>query len=290
MISYYTSKHPGLFLYLSLITLSVFTFLFLEANTQQIGILSILWGGFVFMRTLSLYEVSERFAPFAKTSGASKNTNRKSSALPHDLMHRMSGQNHMSRGLFAMNATHERTGLWFVLGLAYVAYHLYLSKYAMPIDILVQNLSIFFMIGAAFWAGQTYAYSHTASKLLIVVCSLLFGLTLFTISDATTHHIYNTLTLSNLISYSNDASTPLLAALILYSAIILLYSCTYGLSYSINACIGLILISLLVICGVTFEQTSQNIALWISGWSLLSVFWIRSYSHTRKVYALYQCE
>lgn len=241
------------------------------------------------MRTLSLYEVSERFAPFAKTSGASKNTNKKSSALPHDLMHRMSGQNHMNRGLFAMNATHERTSLWFVLGLAYVAYHLYLSHHAMSMGILAQNLSIFFMIGAAFWAGQTYAYSNKASKLLIVVCSLLFGLTFFTISGDTTQHIYNALTLSNLLSYGSNAS-PLLAALILYSAIILLYSCTYGLSYSINACIGLILISLLVICGVTFEQTSQNIALWISGWSLFSVFWIRSYSHTRKVYALYQCE
>lgn len=264
-------------------------FLFLESNTQQIGILSILWGGFVFMRTLSLYEVSERFAPFAKTSGASKNTNNKSSALPHDLMHRMSGQNHMSRGLFAMNATHERTSLWFVLGLAYVAYHLYLSHHAMSMGILAQNLSIFFMIGAAFWAGQTYAYSNKASTLLIVVCSFLFGLTLFTICSDTTEHIYNALTLSSLLSYGSNAS-PLLAALILYSAIILLYSCTYGLSYSINACIGLILISLLVICGVTFEQTSQNIALWISGWSLFSVFWIRSYSHTRKVYALYQCE
>ncbi|PCJ97817.1 MAG: hypothetical protein COA45_09015 [Zetaproteobacteria bacterium] len=241
------------------------------------------------MRTLSLYEVSERFTSFAKTSGASKNSNRNSSALPHDLMHRMSGQNHMKRGLFAMNATHERTSLWFVLGLTYVAYHLYLSQQVMPTATLVQNLSIFFMIGAAFWAGQTYAYSNQASKLLILVGSILLGLTLWIINGATISHIYGALTLSNLISYGNNAS-PLLAALILYSAIILLYSCSYGLTYSINACIGLILISLLVICGVTFEQTSQNIALWISGWSLFSVFWIRSYSHTRKIYALYQCE
>lgn len=288
MISYYKSKHPGLFLYLSLISISVLTFLFLEINTQMIGVLSILWGSFIFMRTLSLYEVSERIAYFNKTGDASKN--RKTSALPHDLLHLMSGKNHMKRGMFAMNATHERTGLWLVLGMVYATYTLYLSKYTMPIEILIQNFSIFFMIGSAFWAGQTYAYSNKASKVIVLVCGILFGLALLTIDGTKSDNIGNTLSLINLTYYINDTSAILLSSLIIYSAIVFIYSCKYGLNHSINACTGLVVISLLVVCNVTFEHTSQNIAIWISGWSLISVFWIRSYSHRQRIYTLYQCE
>lgn len=288
MISYYNSKHPGLVIYLTLISISVLTFLFIELNTKMIGILSILWGIFIFMRTLSLYEISAHVSYFTKTGEASKN--RKNSALPHDLLHIMSGKNHIRRGMFAMKSTHERTGMWLILGIAYVTYTLYLSKHTVPIDILIQNLSIFFMIGSAFWAGQTYAYSNNASKIIILVCGILFSLTLFTSNGAKIDNIYNALSLVNLQYYIDDTSTILLSALIIYSAIVFIYSCKYGLRHSINACIGLIVIGMLVICNASFEQTSQNIAIWISGWSLISVFWIRSYSHRQKVYTLYQCE
>lgn len=289
MISYYKSKHPGLFLYLLLISVSVFSFLFLTMTAAHIGILSILWGSFVFMRTLSLYEVSEHFLPFAKTEGASKGTSKRNATLSHDLMHRMNGNSNMKRGLFAMHAMHERTMLWFTLALFYVAYHLYLSMHLISDTLLIQSLSIFFIIGAAFWSGQTYAYSHNASKLLLLVCSALFGLTIFTLNGSATTDLANAFTLTHLLSYGNAAS-PMLAALIAYSAAILLYSCASGRTYSINALFGLMIVGFLVIYGMTHTPSSQTIALWISGWSLFSIFWIRSYCHTRKSYALYQCE
>ena len=283
MISYYNSKHPGLFLYLLLVTASVCTFLFFDVNALHVGILSILWGCFIFLRTLSFYEINSAFTPYA--AGASKSGN--NSALPHDLTKRMQGKNNFKRGLFAMHAIHERTILWFVLAALYVGYHIYLLQNKMSSSVIIENLSVFFIIGAGFWAGQTYAYSDRASTILISVCSILLGLAFFTIMlQAPTP---SPITLGSVIYYGNHA-TPLLAALITYSAVILLYSCIHGLNYSLNAFIGLMLISLLVICAFMFEPSSQNIALWIAGWSLFSIFWIRSYCHKSKNYTLYQCQ
>ncbi len=288
MISYYKSKHPGLVIYLILITISVLSFLLLEVNTQLIGVLSVMWGGFIFMRTLSLYEVTEHNSYFTKDKEASKN--HKNSALPHDLLHLMNGKNHMKRGMFAMNATHERTVLWLVLGSIYSIYTLYISKNTSPVDIIIQNLSILFMTGSAFWAGQTYAYSDKASKAIISICGFLFALTIFTVNDVNTANILDQVVLIDLTYYMGNTSTILLSSIILYSAIVFLYSFKYGLSNIINACIGLSVIILLVISNNSFEHTPNNIATWISGWSLISVFWIRAYSNKRKIYTLYQCE
>ncbi len=289
MISYYTSKHPGLLLYITLVTISVLSFLFFEISAPQIGLLSILWGAFILMRTLSLYEVNEHFIPFSNAAGASKDTTPNHAALPHDLLRRMNGKENLKRGLYALTALHGRTILWFILAISYTAYNLYLAQNALPQSVIIQNLSLSFMIGAAFWAGQTYAYSNRASKLLLLTFGILFGLTLFKISTINPLHSDKILTLQNLYHQEHTAFL-ILSALILYSAAILLYSLTRGLSYVPHAITGLILISLMVFYGLTSEPTPQTISLWISGWSLFSVFWIKSYCRTHKSYTLYQCE
>ena len=289
MISYYKSKHPGLFLYIALVITSVTALLFFEITSQKIGILSIFWGGFIFMRTLSLYEVSEHFLPFTNTGKASKNSNQSSSALPHDLMRRMSGRNNLKRGIFAMRSMQSSTLLWFVLGIAYVAYNMYLSQSSEPHNLTIKNLSVLFIIGAAFWSGQTYAYSDHASKLLIFIFASLFIVTLFKINGAIDVQVFNNLTIDSLPSIKTSA-LPLLAILMAYSAVMLCYSALNDIKHGINSALGITLIALLIVCGLSFETNPQAASLWVSGWSLLSIFWVRSSKHTQKSYTLYQCE
>ncbi len=278
MISYYNSKHPGLLIYIALVVISVLSFLLLEISAPQIGILSILWGGFIFMRILSLYEVSEHFASFTQKS-YSKVSNGCGSALAHDLLHRMSGENHMKRGLFAMHAIEGRSLLWFALAFMYVAYNFYLSQGLVSQITLVQDISIFFMIGAAFWAGQTYSYSDYASKLLFVIFLALLGISLFNIIGSINFTDIN-------ISYSDG-----FIFLIAYCIIALFYSFAKGGVYIGNAFMGLLLLVVMGGVGGGFEVGSpQSIAFWISGWSLFSVFWVRSHCRTHKKYVLYQCE
>ncbi len=287
MISYYKSKHPGLFLYLTLVIISVITPLYIELTTAQTGILSILWGGFIFMRTLSLYEISEHFSHKTSSSIISKNNH--NSALPYDLTSRMSGQNNFKRGIFAMRSMHIKTLCWFAIGLIYMAYSFYLSRGTMPHSLILQNLSILFMIGAGFWAGQTYAYSDHASKLLILVFTCLLSITIFKMSGSLIIENFEIFTIDGLTSINNNAM-PILLALIAYSAAILCYSAMRDLTSSINAALGLTIILLLTICGLSLEPSPQTLSLWLSGWSLLSIFWVRSSRHTEKSYAIYQCQ
>ncbi len=288
MISYYNSKHPGLFIYITLVIVSVLSFLFFELKELQIGILSIIWGGFIFMRILSLYEVSEHFMPFTKT-GFSKSTNNNSSPLAHDLLHRMNGTNYMKRGIFALHAIEGRTLLWFGVAFIYVAYSFYLSHDLVPRVALIQNISIFFIIGAGFWAGQTYAYSDHASKLLLIVFTVLFGTSLLNLN-----WVINSSYIDILNQYSasilDGNAFIVLAILIFYCILTLFASSTKGMSYALNAVIGSILLLTLSILSTIFEHPPQMIALWISGWSLFSVFWVRSYCRTDKRYVLFQCE
>ncbi len=285
MISYYNSKHPGLFIYIALVLASALSFLLIEEiSSAQIGILSILWGSFIFMRILSLYEVSEHFAPFTSANKAhSKATNKTSSPLAHDLLHRMNGQNHMKRGIFAMHAMEGRSLLWFALAFIYVAYNFYSSQSLVSQISLIENFSVFFMIGAGFWAGQTYSYSDHASKLLFTVFALLFGFSLFKAGGSINY---------GELSFSGDYDFTILslAALMAYCAAALFYSFAKGGVYIVNAIMGLLLITIMSALGFALEDSSQSIATWISGWSLFSIFWVRSHCRTYKRYVLYQCE
>ncbi len=289
MISYYNSKHPGLYMYITLVSISALSFLFFEINTAHLGILSVLWGIFIFMRIISLYEAAEYFPPFTRVTAASKNTNYNSSALAYDLLRGMNNQSYIKRGKFALHAVSPRTLLWLVLALIYAGYNIYLSKNIMPSTTIMQNLSVFFMIGAGFWAGQTYAYSNYASKILFTVFTVIFVLALFKISgeirvkplEAFTGYKFDIL---------NSGINPALIILMAYCLGTLLYSFTKGGTCSIYSLIGMILVATLSILGTTLEQSPQVTSLWISGWSLLSIFWIKSNCFTKKQYILYQCE
>ncbi len=287
MISYYKSKHPGLFIYIALVIASVSAFLFADITPRDVGALSILWSLFILVRVLSFYEIGAYFIPFMQVNSPSKNHN--ASALAHDLKQKMNATANLKRGIFDMNAMHERTMLWFVLALVYVCYHLYSLYYAYTLDMLLQNICVFFMIGAAFWCGQTYSNSKSASTLLIGVFCGLFMLALYKVSNGFSFDYTDTFLRSFTYYYDNSA-LPLLAALIGYSVVILVHSCFYGGQYRMNALMGLCVLSLLILCGLTFTPGTEMVAFWISGWSLFSVFWMKSYCQSYRRYALYQCE
>ncbi len=276
MISYYRSKHPGLWIYLTLLTATVVTFLFLGATSKTIGLFSVLWGSFMVMRTLSLYEISEHFSPLSQANPASKNSNKDRSFLAHDLKRRKEIKNHMNRGIYAFYALTPRTLFWFILALVYCVSYGFLSTNLSSTHDIVEYICIAFMIGGAFWTGQTYAYSHFASKLIFITTSILFALSLYFSADL------NTPTQLNL-----DHIT--LFILMIYSIACLIYAFRYGIQKGIYIIFGIAVLGT-VLLYTNFHINTDNHVIWISGISLFSIFWIRAHRQSKKQYILYQCE
>lgn len=286
MISYYNAKHPGLCFYIALVVTTVASFLLADMKPEYIGLLAMAWSIFVMMRVLSFYEITHHFTDFMSGSLSMK----PKEALPEFLTHKMTSKNHLKRGMHGLNALHERTALWFALGTLYVFYFLFGNIGQFSVVEFVTSFSLFFVVGASFWGGQTYAYSDVASRLLMVVFGLLFisviGVIVYQNDVAFTREVV----LENILSFNKNSGLPLLGMLALYTLGILIYSSSYGFKYSMNALVGVFILGVLAFCSLGLEQTSNNLAIWASGWSLFSIFWIRSYSYRKTRYALYQCQ
>lgn len=281
-MSYYLSKHPGLLTYMLLVSVSVITFLFFAPSPAMIGVLSVLWGMYTVMRVLSLYEVSEHFENFSSQKFTSKSNNHSLAKLPHDLKHRMSAPENMRRGAFALMCVHARTLIWLGLAFAYAAYQIHSLSPHLDALMIVKNISVFFIIGSAFWAGQSYAYSNRASRMLFTLFALLFALSLYKIQP--------TLVLPELSALSSNTTVLILTVLMAYTAAILTYALTRGLRNIPFIFVGLSLLCVLCVSYLSLAPNAENTALWIAGWSLFSIFWIRVYSMSQKQYLLYQCE
>lgn len=291
MISYYTSKHPGLVTYISLVSLSVPAFLFADKAPLSIGIMSILWGIYTLMRCLSLYEISELF-PAHHQKRASKNTNRDSSALAYDLISRMEGNNHVKRGKYAMQSIQERTLLWLSIGIAYLIATLYTQwaqTHQLSISTISETSASAFIIGSAFWAGQTYAYSQSASRILLGILATLFiGTILYHPISISAYELTSVID-SAPFRIENISYIPL-TLLLIYSASIMLYACIKGIRQSAGALISISIIGVLSLYTLQTQDTQHLLALWLIGWSIVSIFWIRSFTQKKKFYILYQCE
>lgn len=284
-MSYYTSKHPGLWLYLLLVCASVLNFLYMQASPTLIGILAMVWGVFILLRVLSLFEVSEYYDSFGGVRGASKNNNAQRAALAHDLSRRMTGQNHFRRGLCALSALQNRTRIWLVIAMVYsLATIIVMSTEIAPVH-LIENIALLFMIGAAFWAGQSYAYSDTACRYMTLMFGLLFALTLL-------HFVPDHLTTFRTMSWEQihiaTLKNPLYIVLIGYSGLSLLYMMIRGGVYTLYSLSGLFLLCLLSLFGIVLSLSADSAALWMSGWALISIVWIRAHNGRRKRYILYQ--
>ena len=286
-MSYYSSKHPGLYLYLILTALTLAAFILLNAGTMLIGALSILWGVFTALRALSLYEISAYYDTYTRQSRRiSKEHNGQSSALAHDLMRRMSGSINMKQGLRALYCLHERTILWFAFALIYTAFTLHMSAPLMDRTALMEMVCTLFMIGAIFWGGQSYAYNREDARLIALVfagalCTSLYALP----ADLSTARL--TQSLSELSISAETPGTPLIL-LALYSIAILIYALLRQNKTILSVIGGIGLIALLAFCHLSTEPSHATTALWISGWGLFSVFWTRAWLPVQKRYILHQ--
>ena len=289
-MSYYSSKHPGLYLYLVLVTVTLCAYLFWDISSAQIGILSVLWGLFTAIRTLSLYEINDYYNNYTQQSIIiSKEHNAQSSALAHDLMRRMTSGINMKQGLHALYCMHERTILWFALALGYTAYTLHINAPIMSRHDLMEVICTLFMIGAVFWGGQSYAHDNKAHKLMLLVFTCALCTSMYFLS--TSISVIQISRLSSELSVS-QGTTPhiFLVLLALYSVAILVCALLQKNKASLSALGGITLIALLGICHISFEPSQATTALWISGWGLFSVFWTRAYRPVSRRYVLYQCD
>lgn len=281
MISYYNSKHPGLIVYITLVGLSIITFSFMPPQNWTIGLLVMAWSFYIFLRVLSLFEATDFPAPLHGYGRSSRETLRLPSALPHDLITRMDGKDRLKRAQLAMNALSPRSLVWLLLALLYMGFEIYKDIHnlspAPAIFTIPQKISIFFMIGAAFWAGQTYAYSNSVTTILLYIFGGFFSLCLIA--------RYTIVTEFYIPPFKLEGESVLIF-LATYSSLILLPSLLKTKKHALNGLMGLCLMGLMVTCYLFLPFSSQNIPIWISGWSLFSLFWIRSEKMERKIYRL----
>lgn len=279
-MSYYISKHPGLYAYLMLLTLSVIGLTTLPESQIILGALSVLWGITCMMRVLSLFEVQEYFEDYTTDNKASKTNNTQSTGLAYDLTRRMRGHNHFKRGLAAMECIEPRTLLWFGIAGLYIIATLYFGQ-----DDNITQIALLFMIGAAFWMGQSYAYSLTATRLISGICiALLTGASL-TLNPEISHNTIH-LALSNIIS---NPALIMLIALIAYSAGVLIHALVENPRQSALVITGMLILGIFSFCYIAFEPSTNNIPLWLPGWALFSLIWIRVLTAPQKRYTLYPC-
>ncbi|MFP4098635.1 MAG: hypothetical protein ACLFP8_06190 [Alphaproteobacteria bacterium] len=289
-MSYQSSKHPGLYLYLTLVTATILSFLFLEISSTAIGILTILWGGFTALRALSLYEISSSQTYNAKRNTLiSKEHNAQSSLLAYDLIQRMTTGANTTQGLRALYCLHERTLLWGTIAITYMAFSLHLNASNSGQTALMEMVCTMFMIGTAFWGGQSYAYNNKAAKLMGSFFAIFLCLSLFVFKvNIFPAHLLSAF--SQAIFYKSTTSNILLLILALYSTTILLHALMQQNKATPNAIAGICIIAIMSVSYLSIESTQATTALWLSGWGLFSIFWSRAHQPVRKRYILYQSD
>ncbi len=269
-------------------TISVTGFLISPQNIVLIGVLSILWGGFTLIRILSLYEVSEHIPAKQNVKEISKRTNHLTSALPYDLTARMNNTKYFKRGETALKSLDLRSIIWLLIASIYVIYNIHLHSAGLPATQIIQDISVFFIIGAAFWNGQSYAYGARSGNALILLFIALLGTSAYTTGI---HHIdfSETAIRNNILSLSQNLSLFVLSFLAIYCIITSLYA---GLSSIKKLPIALVSAALMLCMATIYiaAPLSTTTGLWVSCWGLFSLLWVKCFTHSKKKYVLYQCQ
>lgn len=232
------------------------------------------------MRVLSLFEVQEYFENYNKAEQASKLNSNQATGLAYDLAKRMSGKNYFKRGLAAMECIEARTLLWFAMAGLYALSSCYFGK-----ENNIESIAYLFMIAAAFWLGQSYAYSNTSTYTITAACFALLAYGIITLNPTISPNLYD-------IAAQQVISNPaliMLIALIAYSAGVIVHSLVENPRQSILAISGLLILSCISALYSTLEVTPKNMAIWLPAWSLFSLIWIRAYKAPQKRYTLYPC-
>lgn len=283
MISYYTSKNPGLSIYIALVAISVAYFLFAPLEGWSLGILCMGWGGYTFMRALSLLEVTTHNAPLRTANLPSRTDMMRPSSLPADLIKRINGKENLGRAQLAFLALSPRSLIWLMLAVLYALGDLYFSLHSQSFDpaTYIRNISILFILGAAFWSGQTYA-TH------IALGYVMFGVFVSALMIVAFNGAFDGVTLER---FSNimpvvDQKTLIAAPLFLYCAALLLPSLLKDKEHCVNALAGIFLLCFIGFVALTLPAPNVKYALLVCGWGLFSMFWIRAASTVKKTYRL----
>lgn len=284
-MSYYTSSNPGFFAYIALTTASILGLLIHPQSTLFIGILSICWGIFVLIKILSLYEVSE-IIPQNRRQEISKNNNHLTSSLAYDLTARMHNSAHLKHGKKALQLLDIRNLIWLSIAGAYALYTL---RHGHENNTeTIKNLSVFFIIGATFWNGQSYAYNKSTQTLLL---ALFTGLATFCLFYTTPYFNIPAAQeiFSNIKSLKQDTPTLILATLCLFCIIAPVYNSITSRAKYTYTMIAILIITVMALLYIV-PTIQQSISLWISLWGLLSLFWFTQSGKTKQRFVLYQCQ
>lgn len=281
MISYYSSKNPGIFIYCTLVALSALYFSLPSIHNISLGFLVLGWSGFTFMRALSLLEITTHEKPLHAAQGASRLTFYTPSNLPSDLENRLNSKDTLRNANYSLNVLNTRNILWLTLAIIYFLCEIYLNIHNISPSAydfnFGQKVSAIFILGACFWTGQTYAQHTFLGYFLLWVFAAALAWNVFNHNISFLH-----LTIPQTLSISTLIGVPLF----LYSFIMLLPSFTKPRPYVINGIFGILtLLALLSLLFMTKAHTS-HISIFITGLGLFSFFWIRSTTITKKKYIL----
>lgn len=279
-MSYYNSKNPGLYAYVTLLCMSALALILMPQSNIVLGALSVLWGMICMMRTLSLFEVHEYFENRKAPDNASKQNNNQATGLAYDLAKRMNGNNYFKRGLAALECIDPRTLLWFAMAGLYTVSSFYFNH-----GNNIETIAYLFMIGAAFWLGQSYAYSNAATYIIAVVCTALLTYAFITLNPTIS---VNIIAVASQEIITNPALIMLIA-LMAYSAGVLMHALIENPRQSALTLTGIAILLTLSALYFSLDSNPKNIALWLPAWSLFSLIWIRAYKAPKKRYTLYPC-
>lgn len=190
---------------------------------------------------------------------------------------------------------------------------------------LIMNMSLLWMLGAAFWLGQSYAYgNYYASALLWVAAALFCVSTIFAFLPGGGFEPFGgevenvAIDARNLSHGYGWGSLPLIDAMGLnhtseitpfykrtvelgFTAVVLLYISfvLIGLVFArgffrrsiqnkISAGLGFSVLVVLLFFDICMPYSTKLMALWLSGMAVLSTLWALSQSRGHRVYRIYQ--
>lgn len=281
MISYYSSKNPGIIIYCILIILSTLYFSLIPVHNISLGFLVLGWSLLTFMRALSLLEATTHSTPLQPIKGASKLTFYTPSNLPSDLENRLNSKDTLRNIDFSLNILNTRNLLWLALAMIYFLCDIYLNIHGISPSAYNlnagQKIATLFILGAAFWIGQTYAQNTSVGYFLLWIFAAALGGNILNGSVS-----FLDITIPQSLPISALIGLPIL----LYSFIMLIPSFNKPRPYAINAFFGLITLILLLSLLLISKAHTAHFSIFITGLALFSFFWIRSYTITKRKYTL----
>lgn len=272
--------------YTALTALSVITLIVYPQSLALIGVLSILWGGLTLVRILSLYEITEMQT--GRNQTISKRSNHLTSSLGYDLTSRMNTSQNMRSATQALNSLNLKSTSWLIIATIYALYSLHTKSAEFTSIMIIEQICTLFIIGAAFWHGQNYAYNKQTSHLPLFIFSALLAFSAYKNNIHTLNIDQETLR-ETAIAFTQNASLSILAFLLIFCASTALYSALKSFKKAPMALICCILIGAFTLIFIALPNNG-NTALWLSFWGVFSLIWAKCFTDIKQHYILYQCQ